>query len=186
MRKGSKRTPESCREQSVRFSAWLKTPDGMQYLEDRKKFRLTEDEMRLQYITLDKSIHAIAAENGVSSTPVVAALKRYGIPTKQRERAGEASVRWKGDGASYCAFHGRVERLRGRPKQCQRCGASGDGRHYDWANLSGRYDDPDDYQRMCRSCHQKYDHQRRQEQGVKTTITTLIHPKTSKRHSPTP
>ena len=30
-------------------------------------------------------------------------------------------------------------------------------KNYDWANLTGHYDDPNDYKRMCRSCHWKYD-----------------------------
>jgi len=40
---------------------------------------------------------------------------------------------------------------------CEVCGAKDQNRSYDWANLTGKYDDPSDYKRMCRSCHWKYD-----------------------------
>jgi hypothetical protein len=35
-------------------------------------------------------------------------------------------------------------------------------KRYEWANLTGRYDDVKDYARMCISCHRKYDKKRRE------------------------
>jgi len=46
--------------------------------------------------------------------------------------------------------HGLVDR-------CDVCGTTEPGKHYDWANLTGRYEDVNDYKRMCRSCHFKHD-----------------------------
>lgn len=177
MKKGSKRTPESCAKHSATLLQWHQTPEGQAHLDKRRKLKMSADELKHEYITLDRSIYEIAATLGLSTTPVVRALKRYGIPTKPKVRHGSASGRWKGDSGGYCALHARVVALRGRPKQCQRCGFEGEGRWYDWANLTGRYDDPLDYERMCRSCHQKYDHQRRKDGDLASTITTPIHPK---------
>lgn len=41
--------------------------------------------------------------------------------------------------------------------QCEICGTTDADKSYDWANLTGKYDDPSDYKRMCRSCHAKQD-----------------------------
>ena len=59
---------------------------------------------------------------------------------------------YKGAGANYVALHYRVQRLRGRPQVCSACGTTS-AKRYDWANMTGRYTDPQDYRRMCRSCH---------------------------------
>ena len=75
----------------------------------------------------------------------------------KRDQWGKNNSSWKGGDATYKAFHVRVSKLRGKPQRCTVCDASGPGRSYDWASLTGKYDDPDDYQRMCRSCHWKYD-----------------------------
>lgn len=45
----------------------------------------------------------------------------------------------------------------GRPKRCEECGTTDSLKTYDWANLNGKYEDLNDYKRMCRSCHWKYD-----------------------------
>jgi hypothetical protein len=74
---------------------------------------------------------------------------------------GPLHPHWKGDAAGYQAFHMRLYALLGAPQQCARCGTSDTSRTYDWANLSGRYADMDDYARMCRQCHRRYDQARR-------------------------
>jgi hypothetical protein len=52
-----------------------------------------------------------------------------------------------------------VARKRGKPKRCEECGTTDPKKTYDWANQKGRYDDPQDYRRLCRSCHGKLDAQ---------------------------
>jgi len=63
---------------------------------------------------------------------------------------------WKADEAGKQAFHRRLYALHGKPAKCTVCGTT-DSNHYDYANLSGRYEDLNDYAAMCRSCHWKYD-----------------------------
>jgi hypothetical protein len=79
---------------------------------------------------------------------------------------GEDNCNWKGAAASYSAMHKRVATRRGKAARCERCGSDDPGRWYDWANLTGRYDDPDDYEQMCRSCHRRFDIARRIEAVV--------------------
>ena len=51
-----------------------------------------------------------------------------------------------------------VERLyRYNKPECGQCGTTDPARSYNWANLSGDYKDPTDYELMCRSCHWRFD-----------------------------
>ena len=68
----------------------------------------------------------------------------------------ENNSNWKGNIVDLTTFHKRVEAMKGKPKKCEVCGTI-NKRVYDWANLTGNYKDINDYKRMCRSCHKKYD-----------------------------
>lgn len=111
-----------------------------------------------------RSIPELARLYGVGTTTVSRLMRRHGIPSRPFRRirydSGADHPRWKGDAAGYEGFHHRVRRLRGTPSRCDRCGATDPGKIYDWANLTGNYPDPDDYQRMCRTCHSRYDNSR--------------------------
>lgn len=63
---------------------------------------------------------------------------------------------WKGSGATYSAFHNRVERARGKPSKCDECGTE-EANSFEWANVSGKYDDVFDYRRLCGGCHKRFD-----------------------------
>ncbi len=105
----------------------------------------------------------IAPLVGLTQKVIFNVMRRHGIksrPAIKRNQFGPKNSTWKGSKATYAALHKRVEVARGRPAKCGRCGASGPGRTYDWANLTGAYDDIADFERMCRSCHRVYDAQR--------------------------
>lgn len=108
----------------------------------------------------------IAVELHTTQKVVWRLMERHGIPRRpkvKRDQAGEKNDSWKGGAAGYAAFHKRVEATKGRPKKCEVCGTNSPALWYDWANLTGAYDEPSDYRRMCRSCHRQYDRQRRKE-----------------------
>lgn len=93
---------------------------------------------------------------------------RKSIPKKTCSKKCEYSLKrgsnggmWKGDEASYSAFHYRVESVRGKPKKCEVCGQDNPNKKYEWANLTGNYKDVDDYKRMCTSCHRCFDNRTR-------------------------
>ncbi len=98
----------------------------------------------------------VAALTGLTTKVVFNVMRRGGI-------VAPANSYWKGDGATYEALHKRVEQARGRPSKCEQCGTERPAANYDWANLTGNYADVNDYKRMCRSCHRKFDNQRRLE-----------------------
>lgn len=50
---------------------------------------------------------------------------------------------------------------------CDVCGTEDKSKSYDWANLTGDYDNPQDFKRMCRSCHWKYDKKHLNFKGAK-------------------
>lgn len=79
----------------------------------------------------------------------------------------ENSGSWKGDKASYSAFHYRVEAERGKPSKCEECGTK-TAKKFEWANLTGKYEDVNDYKRLCNSCHRKLD-----KSSTKELITTI-------------
>ncbi len=60
----------------------------------------------------------------------------------------------------YYKYHCRVRTLRGSPHKCELCGEDNPRKQYDWANMTGEYENPDDYKRMCKICHRKYDKNR--------------------------
>jgi hypothetical protein len=71
---------------------------------------------------------------------------------------GEKNGRWLGNDAGYQAMHIRVYKLRGKADHCSKCGTDRpeDGR-YEWANLTGKLEDPFDYAPMCVPCHRRFD-----------------------------
>ena len=102
----------------------------------------------------------VAEELSLTQKLVWMRLRDEGIVCRiaaKRNQFREDNDSWKGAEAGYAAFHRRLDALKGRPKKCDRCQTTDPTKHYDWANLTGHYDDPADYQRMCRSCHWKYD-----------------------------
>jgi hypothetical protein len=76
---------------------------------------------------------------------------------EHRRRIAETLRRRKGDHISYKAAHYRVYAARGRPSRCEDCGTTDSTVHFEWANLTGRYHDPADYIRLCKSCHNRMD-----------------------------
>lgn len=101
----------------------------------------------------------IAREVGRSQKVVWNVMRRHGIAARvaaKRNQSGPANHKWKGDSASYSAFHFRVEAARGKPSKCEDCGTT-TAKRFEWANLTGRYEDVNDYKRLCCSCHHKLD-----------------------------
>jgi len=102
----------------------------------------------------------IALELGTTQKVIWKRLKDIGFVcriAKKRNQEGALNDSWKGDNACYTAFHYRIQKLKGKPQKCEVCGTTDEKRVYDWANLTGKINDPNDYKRMCRSCHWKYD-----------------------------
>ncbi len=113
----------------------------------------------------------VAEALGVTQKVIWKLMKNHHLPKRprvKRNQVGPANASWKGDQAQYQALHIRVQVARGAPKYCSTCGRTDDIR-YEWANLTGRYDDVDDYARMCVSCHRKFDKRRRELTGERTS-----------------
>ena len=74
-----------------------------------------------------------------------------------KDRNGSKNPCWRGNKVGYNAAHRRVEKLKGKPKKCEVCNTTNKQKKYEWANLTGHYEDVNDYKRMCLSCHAKFD-----------------------------
>lgn len=71
---------------------------------------------------------------------------------------GEKSSQWKGDNASYTAFHSWIRRRKGAPKICEFCKTTNKERELCWANKDHSYKrNIDDFIPLCYPCHKKYD-----------------------------
>lgn len=113
----------------------------------------------------------IASELSTSQKVIWRLMKNHDIAARvaaKRSQAGESNHMWRGDDAKYQALHLRVEAARGKPRECGRCGSNDLNARYERANLTGKYTDVDDYERMCVSCHRTYDAQRRAATGQRT------------------
>lgn len=104
----------------------------------------------------------IAQEFGVSQKVIWRFMKNNGISARvaaKRNQYGTSNSSWKGERATYYAFHSRVYTKYGpaRAYGCCICGANDPGKSYDWANISGDYNNPDDFAPMCRPCHRQFD-----------------------------
>lgn len=117
---------------------------------------MTQKEIGVYFNTTQKVVHSWFKKLEIKSR----------VPYK-RNQYGENNSSWKGPNATYAAFHYRVESKRGKPHFCEACGDM-DSKRYEWANLTGKYDDVMDYSRMCVSCHRKYDSKRRLLNNKKT------------------
>lgn len=120
------------------------------------------EQVRTLYLDEDLTQRAIATILSCSQAKVRDLMIYAGITPRAAHGhlTGEENPQWLGDQAKYNAFHARVSRRRGRPSRCERCSRTDDAVIYDWANLTGHYEDIEDYERMCRPCHRNYDNAR--------------------------
>jgi hypothetical protein len=123
------------------------------------KLPFTKEQLQVDYWAGLSQVE-IAARYHTTQKVVWRAMSNLGIKARtaaKRNQKGSSNDSWKGDAAGYSAFHKRIEVLKGRPRKCEQCGTTDIHKNYDWANLTGRYEDPKDYRRLCRSCHWKMD-----------------------------
>lgn len=57
---------------------------------------------------------------------------------------------------SYGGYHYKVRAIRGAPQKCEECKTT-KAKKFEWANLTGHYENEWDYKRLCTSCHNKLD-----------------------------
>lgn len=89
-------------------------------------------------------------------------------PVQRKETSSEGGVDKATQFPLGRLHHVLTQVARGKPARCDRCGITSAGR-YEWANLTGKYTDIYDYQRMCVSCHRQYDAARRRATGMRTS-----------------
>ncbi len=123
----------------------------------------TKKELHVDYIVNGMLQREIGFKYSISQKVVWRAMKNMEIKARPRnsfafyDQRLHKNHRWKGSAASYFTLHQRLRRHRGQPNHCEICGEKGPGRKYEWANLTGKFDDFSDYKRMCISCHSKHD-----------------------------
>ena len=120
--------------------------------------------LKQKYLVEKMTLSEIGKESGVSVATVMRALIAVGIsrrePNVRNNKRGQAHANWKGKKAKYSALHKRLYKILGKADHCRDCGDNGGEIVYNWANLTGKLDDPKDYAPMCRRCHMLYDNKK--------------------------
>ena len=123
----------------------------------------TKEQIYEDYITRGMLQRDIAAKYDTTQQYVSRALRNFGIQARPRnswalhDQTGENNSQWKGPSALYSTLHSRLRRHYGKANHCDLCGAADSNNCYDWANISGDFDNQSDYIQACRSCHRKLD-----------------------------
>lgn len=124
-----------------------------------RQYPAAEIEMISREYAAGRSVLSIADDIGRSRKYVQSVMKRAGIKprvAKNTKQSGPLNPNWRGDDAGYDALHRRLYTRFGKPSSCAVCNTT-EAKRFDYANLSGRYEDIEDYAPMCRSCHAIYD-----------------------------
>ena len=125
---------------------YSKTPHPHKsFIENLYKQGLTQREIAERYKVTQKIVWRWMRDLGIKTR----------VP-KNNKQTGDKNPNWKGDKAGYSALHYRICKAKGKPQKCDKCGTTKKTR-YQWANLTGDYNNLDDYKRMCQSCHAKFD-----------------------------
>ncbi len=135
------------------------TPEWRKAMSEKLSVKLPIDEVRRLYES-GMTQEEVGKYFGVTQRVIWGFMRRNGIQARvafKRNQLGSNNSNWKSDRAGYQACHLRVIASRGRPLRCEECGTTDPARSYDWANLTGKFHDVDDYKRLCRSCHWKLD-----------------------------
>ena len=101
----------------------------------------------------------VAKELGITQKMVWGLFRKAGYKcrvAKKRNQEGGNNASWKGDKAGYAAHHYRVQKLRGKPSMCAMCETT-TAKRFEWASVTGEYNNIFDYVRLCKSCHSKFD-----------------------------
>lgn len=117
------------------------------------------------------SMAEVAELTGTTVKILQRLMPRHGIERRglgKRDQQAGKNDSWRGDQAGYSAMHLRVITARGRPQVCVCCDTTDPTIRYEWANLSGHYEDIHDYARLCPRCHRRLDARRRATLGRHT------------------
>ena len=122
-------------------------------------FYIAKKELQNLYINKKMSQRKIADIFRTSSPTIGRRLNEYRIKLwkKGENLRNENSLSWKGNNAGISACHWRLKKIKGRPQKCDICKTRDKNKFFEWANLSRNYFNFNDYKRMCKSCHSKYD-----------------------------
>lgn len=58
---------------------------------------------------------------------------------------------------NYATYHKRVNKKLGKARECIHCHTK-NAKRYEWANVSGKFGDENDYIQLCTRCHRKFDY----------------------------
>lgn len=127
----------------------------------RTVWTLDREILNRLYFDEKKTLAEIGSQYGVSTLTVMRAFDKLGIQRRSKKNAmtkrGSNNGNWKGSSASYSAMHKRIYKILGKADHCEACKRTDNETVYNWANLTGKLDDPEDYASLCKKCHTNLD-----------------------------
>ena len=134
-----------------------------------EKYKVNRTYIRKKCNSCKKEIEVLKSEVNRGGGKVCS-RKCYYKHQKDTRPTGENSWAWKGDEVGKEALHNWVQKHKGKPKKCENCGTK-KATQYDWANISQEYKrELNDFKRLCRSCHAKFDYKYRFPKWKKTVV----------------
>jgi hypothetical protein len=147
---------------------------------NRIKWQTDKAWLEQKYLAEKRTLSEIGKESGVSAATVMRALIATGIlrrgPRDKNNKRGQTNGNWKGEKAKYSALHKRLYKILGKADRCEECGIDDDKTVYNWANLTGKVDDPNDYASLCRKCHMHLDdpNKNRRKDPCKKPVSNIL------------
>lgn len=74
---------------------------------------------------------------------------------------------------TIASIHTWIKGIKGKPNKCEDCGTT-TAKAYHWSNIDHKYSkNPEDYRRLCVSCHLKYDYKFNGRKGNKNLFNNV-------------
>ena len=99
------------------------------------------------------------ALKGKRHSPLTEFKKGHSVPKKWRDAVSKANL--KGDNVAYRTIHSWLSKRFGKADRCEQVDCEGKSKTFDWSKLRGKkYERKrENFWKLCRSCHIKYDRQ---------------------------
>jgi hypothetical protein len=138
--------------------------------ETRKKISLALTGRKQSKETIEKRMKNMIGRKVIFSAQWIENLRKGHIGLHKESN----NPMWKGNKASKSAMHKWMDKNFGKPKYCEICKRT-DRKQYDWSNKDHTYKrDRKNWQRLCSSCHKKYDIELKKENNKKHIQADII------------
>jgi len=127
-------------------------------LETRKKMSNAKKGRMPKFIPNNTGrVHSEETKKKISISKKGKPSNRKGVKLSDETRKKISAAQLNADNPSLSYIHRLIEKRCGKPNYCEHCKCS-EKKKYEWSNKNHKYSlKKEDWQRLCPSCHRKYD-----------------------------